>query len=66
MITAAAGMLYGGGVLAFLPGGGFGGGDVQLAPLIGLLLGWFSVGHVVVGTMAAIPVDIQPIYPTRI
>lgn len=38
---------------AFVPGGGFGGGDVQLAPLIGLLLGWFSVGHVVVGTMAA-------------
>ncbi|KGN32479.1 peptidase A24 [Knoellia sinensis KCTC 19936] len=38
---------------AFLPGGGFGGGDVQLAPTIGLLLGWFSVGHVVVGTMAA-------------
>lgn len=38
---------------AFLPGGGFGGGDVQLAPTIGLLLGWFSVGHVLVGTMAA-------------
>lgn len=40
-------------LFAFLPGGGFGGGDVQLAPAIGLLLGWFSVGHVVVGTMAA-------------
>ncbi|MEO6020629.1 MAG: A24 family peptidase [Knoellia sp.] len=40
-------------VFAFLPGGGFGGGDVQLAPTIGLLLGWFSVGHVIVGTMAA-------------
>lgn len=40
-------------LFAFLPGGGFGGGDVQLAPTIGLLLGWFSVGHVVVGTMAA-------------
>jgi leader peptidase (prepilin peptidase)/N-methyltransferase len=38
---------------AFLPGGGFGGGDVQLAPTIGLLLGWFSVGHVIIGTMAA-------------
>ena len=38
---------------AVLPGGGFGGGDVQLAPVIGLLLGWFSVGHVVVGTLAA-------------
>lgn len=38
---------------AFVPGGGFGGGDVQLAPTIGLLLGWFSVGHVVVATMAA-------------
>ncbi|CAN7414540.1 prepilin peptidase [Knoellia sp. LjRoot47] len=36
-----------------LPGGGFGGGDIQLAPAIGLLLGWLSVGHVVVGTMAA-------------
>lgn len=40
-------------VFAFLPGGGFGGGDIQLAPTIGLLLGWFSVGHVVLGTMAA-------------
>lgn len=40
-------------LFAFLPGGGFGGGDVQLAPSIGLLLGWFSVGHVVVGTMVA-------------
>ena len=40
-------------VVAFLPGGGFGGGDIQLAPTIGLLLGWLSVGHVVVGTMAA-------------
>lgn len=40
-------------VVAFLPGGGFGGGDVQLAPTIGLLLGWFSVGHVLIGTMAA-------------
>ncbi|GGB68276.1 hypothetical protein N798_08640 [Knoellia flava TL1] len=38
---------------AFLPGGGFGGGDIQLAPTIGLILGWLSVGHVVVGTMAA-------------
>jgi len=38
---------------ALLPGGGFGGGDIQLAPAIGLLLGWFSVGHVVVGTLAA-------------
>ena len=26
-------------VVAFLPGGGFGGGDIQLAPTIGLLLG---------------------------
>ena len=40
-------------VVAFVPGGGFGGGDIQLAPTIGLLLGWFSVGHVVIGTMAA-------------
>ncbi|GAA4121119.1 hypothetical protein GCM10022415_23520 [Knoellia locipacati] len=38
---------------ALLPGGGFGGGDIQLAPAIGLLLGWLSVGHVVVGTLAA-------------
>lgn len=38
---------------ALLPGGGFGGGDVQLAPTIGLLLGWFSVGHVVIATLAA-------------
>lgn len=40
-------------VVAFLPGGGFGGGDIQLAPTIGLLLGWLSVGHVVIGTVAA-------------
>lgn len=40
-------------VLAFLPGGGLGGGDVQLAPTVGLLLGWLSVGHVIVGMMAA-------------
>ncbi|PRY61450.1 leader peptidase (prepilin peptidase)/N-methyltransferase [Knoellia remsis] len=52
-VLCAVVLFVGYAVLAFLPGGGFGGGDVQLAPLIGLLLGWLSVGHVVVGTMAA-------------
>jgi leader peptidase (prepilin peptidase)/N-methyltransferase len=35
-----------------LPGGGVGGGDVRLAPVIGGLLGWLGLGHVVVGLMA--------------
>lgn len=39
-------------VLAVLPGGGVGGGDVRLAPLIGALLGWLGPGHVVVGMTA--------------
>ncbi|MGL5866025.1 MAG: prepilin peptidase [Dermatophilaceae bacterium] len=36
-------------VLALLPGGGVGGGDVRLAPLIGALLGWLGPMHVAVG-----------------
>jgi leader peptidase (prepilin peptidase)/N-methyltransferase len=39
-------------LLAVLPGGGVGGGDVRLAPVIGGLLGWLGLGHVVVGLMA--------------
>ena len=39
-------------VLAFLPGGGVGGGDVRLAPVLGALLGWLSIGHLVVGLAA--------------
>ncbi len=32
---------------------GMGGGDVKLAGLIGIQLGWFGVGSVIVGTLAA-------------
>ncbi|HSO63957.1 MAG TPA: A24 family peptidase [Ornithinibacter sp.] len=54
-IGALVGAAVMGGVyllLAVLPGGGVGGGDVRLAPVIGALLGWLSVAHVVVGLMA--------------
>lgn len=39
-------------VLGVLPGGGVGGGDVRLAPVIGALLGWLSLAHLVVGLLA--------------
>ncbi|MGL5911400.1 MAG: prepilin peptidase, partial [Phycicoccus sp.] len=39
-------------VLALLPGGGIGGGDVRLAPLIGALLGWLGPAQVLVGMTA--------------
>jgi leader peptidase (prepilin peptidase) / N-methyltransferase len=39
-------------VLGVLPGGGVGGGDVRLAPVIGALLGWLSGAHLLVGLMA--------------
>jgi leader peptidase (prepilin peptidase)/N-methyltransferase len=39
-------------VLGLLPGGGVGGGDVRLAPVIGALLGWLSPAHLAVGLMA--------------
>lgn len=39
-------------VLALLPGGGIGFGDVKLAGLLGMLLGWHSWTHVLQGTMA--------------
>ncbi len=39
-------------VLGVLPGGGVGGGDIRLAPLIGALLGWLGVSHAVVGLLA--------------
>ena len=39
-------------VLGVLPGGGVGGGDVRLAPVIGALLGWLSLAHLTVGLMA--------------
>lgn len=51
-VGAVAGAAVMGGVyllLAVLPGGGVGGGDVRLAPVIGALLGWLGPGHVVVG-----------------
>jgi len=41
-------------LLAVLPGGGVGGGDVRLAPVIGALLGWLGAGSVVVGLLAGI------------
>ncbi|MEO7423492.1 MAG: prepilin peptidase [Ornithinibacter sp.] len=39
-------------VLGLLPGGGVGGGDIRLAPLIGALLGWLGFDHAVVGLLA--------------
>lgn len=39
-------------LLAVLPGGGVGGGDVRLAPVIGGLLGWLGAGHLFVGLLA--------------
>ena len=39
-------------LLAVLPGGGVGGGDVRLAPLIGGLLGWLGIAQLVVGLLA--------------
>jgi leader peptidase (prepilin peptidase)/N-methyltransferase len=39
-------------LLAALPGGGVGGGDVRLAPVIGALLGWLGLGHLTVGIAA--------------
>ena len=39
--------------LALLPGGGIGFGDVKLAGLLGMLLGWLSWTHVMRGTLAA-------------
>ena len=38
-------------LLAVLPGGGVGGGDVRLAPVIGGLLGWLGAGQLVVGLL---------------
>jgi leader peptidase (prepilin peptidase)/N-methyltransferase len=39
-------------LLSLLPGGGVGGGDVRLAPVIGGLLGWLSTAHLVIGMAA--------------
>jgi leader peptidase (prepilin peptidase) / N-methyltransferase len=39
-------------VLFLLPGGGIGGGDVRLAPVIGALLGWLGAAQVVIGMAA--------------
>ncbi|HET7762533.1 MAG TPA: A24 family peptidase [Phycicoccus sp.] len=39
-------------LLSLLPGGGVGGGDVRLAPVIGAVLGWLSVAHLVIGMAA--------------
>jgi leader peptidase (prepilin peptidase)/N-methyltransferase len=49
---AAAGLLYAGyWILAVLPKG-MGGGDVKLAPLLGLYLGWLGWSSVLVGAFA--------------
>lgn len=32
--------------------GGMGGGDIRLAPVLGFILGWFGVAHLVVGAIA--------------
>ena len=40
-------------VLSRLPGGGLGAGDVKVAGLLGLALGWLSLGHVVLGLLLA-------------
>lgn len=39
-------------LLAVLPGGGVGGGDVRLAPVLGALLGWLGILHLAVGIAA--------------
>ena len=36
-------------LLAFLPGGGVGGGDVRLAPVLGAALGWLGLDALAVG-----------------
>ncbi len=54
-LGAVVGFVVMGGIyllLAVLPGGGVGGGDVRLAPLIGALLGWLGIGELVVGLAA--------------
>lgn len=40
-------------ILRLLPSGGMGGGDVKLAAVIGLSMGWVGWGAVVVGGLAA-------------
>ena len=42
-------------LLAVLPGGGVGGGDVRLAPVIGGLLGWLGAGALLVGPAGRVP-----------
>ena len=54
-VGAVVGFVVMGGIyllLAVLPGGGVGGGDVRLAPLIGALLGWLGIGELVLGLAA--------------
>ena len=52
--AAGAGILFGGYLLlAFISPRGMGMGDVKLAGVIGLMLGWFGWSALVVGTLAA-------------
>ncbi len=54
-LTALIGAAVMGGtylVLGLLPGGGVGGGDIRLAPVLGALLGWLGIAHLLLGLMA--------------
>ncbi len=51
-ICGAALWLFYFGLIFVLPAGSIGFGDVKLAGLLGMLLGWLSWAHVVVGTLA--------------
>ena len=54
-LSALVGLAVMGGfylLLSLLPGGGVGGGDVRLAPLIGAVLGWLGPGPLVFGMAA--------------
>jgi leader peptidase (prepilin peptidase)/N-methyltransferase len=52
-LVAAAVLWTGYALLALLPGQGLGWGDVRLAALVGLALGWLGPAYVVVGVLAA-------------
>ena len=51
-VAVVSGVLYFVVMLAFAVAGGMGMGDVKLAPSLGALLGFASIGHLLVGLMA--------------
>lgn len=51
-VCGAALWLFYFGLIFVLPAGSIGFGDVKLAGLLGMLLGWLSWAHVVIGTVA--------------